>query len=209
MIIQWCVKGIHLPNDDAAKELIDSGGGLLCNWWRNVHRISPPEVRDKLTPANINRHVNHFTAHDPATGSPFCENSPFISLSAGTVERDAVSATNFVHRARKTALWFGTQFGRQDYAYLYTCWVLLAPRTAVGIEGVAEEVRDLNVYRRYSAYQTEGEVAAKVIVPDNQISKCEKWELNGRTRRWFDLAWTQSNPRFTPPEILTNVRELI
>ncbi|WP_370970558.1 hypothetical protein [Amycolatopsis sp. cg9] len=209
MIIQWCVKGIHLPGDDEARQLIADGDGLHCNWWRKVHQIRPVEVRDKLTPANIDRHVNHFEENDPTTGIPFSENSPFISLSAGTVERDVLAATNLVHRARKTALWFGTQFGRRDVAYLYTCWVILAPRTAVGIEGVAEEVRDLNAYRRYSAYQTEGEVAAKIIVPDNQISHCEKWELRGGNRKKFVKVWTQHNPRFTPPEILTNVRELI
>lgn len=209
MIIQWCIKGIHLPDDDSAARLITNGGGLLCNWWRKVHAISPPEVRDKLTSANIDRHVNHFEEIDPATGSPFFENSPFISLSAGTVERDVVAATNFVHRARKTALWFGTQLGQHDFAYLYTCWVILAPRTAVGIEGVAEEIRDLNAYRRYSAYQTEGEVTAKIIVPGNQISHCEKWELRGGKRKRFVKSWTLENPLFTPPEILTNVRELI
>jgi hypothetical protein len=208
MIIQWCVKGLHLPSDGEARSLIDQRKGLLCNWWREVGLISPQEIRKKLTPGNIDRHVNHFTEDDPATGVPFATNSPFISMSAGTVERDVLAATNHVHRARKTALWFGTQFGQQDVAYLYTCWVILAPRAAVGIEGVAEEVRDLNAYRRYSAYQTEGEVAAKVIVPDNQISSCEKWELLSSGAK-FHKVWTQRNPRFNPPEILSNVRELI
>lgn len=208
MIIQWCIKGLHLPDDAQARSVIDQRTGLLCNWWREVGTISPQEIRQKLTPGNIDRHVNHFTDHDPATGAPFATNSPFISLSAGTVERDVLAATNHVHRARKTALWFGTQFGQHDVAYLYTCWVILAPRAAVGIEGVAEEVRDLNAYRRYSAYQTEGEVAAKVIVPDNQIRSCEKWELLPSGER-FHRVWPQWNPRFNPPETLSNVRELI
>ncbi|QUQ65564.1 hypothetical protein [Kutzneria sp. CA-103260] len=208
MIIQWCVKGLHLPDDGTARSLIDTRAGLVCNWWREVHKISPREIRDRLTPGNIDRHVNHFTENDPATGLPFSRHSPFISLSAGTVERDTLAATNHVHRARKTALWFGTEFGKHEFAYLYTCWVLLAPRAAVRIEGVAEEVRDLNAYRRYSAYQTEGEVAAKVIVPDNQIAACEKWVLDPPANQ-FRKVWTQQNPRFNPPEILSNVRELI
>jgi hypothetical protein len=78
------------------------------------------------------------------------------------------------------------------------------------VEGVAEEIRDLNTYRRYSDYQTEGEVAAKVVVPDNHIQKCQKWTWN---RQAMSIApapgWIQVNPRFTSPDTLSNVRELI
>jgi hypothetical protein len=62
----------------------------------------------------------------------------------GDRRRDAVARTNHVHRARKTALYFGTQFGKQPKAYLYVCWLVLAPRSAAEIATVAEEVRDLN-----------------------------------------------------------------
>jgi hypothetical protein len=88
--------------------------------------------------------------------------------------------------------------------------VILAPRQAVEVEAVAEEVRDLNTYRRYSAYQTEGEVLAKFSVPDNHIEKCERWELDATGTR-FVPGWPQPqrNPRFTSPEVLTNVRGLI
>lgn len=208
MIVQWCVKGVSLPDDESAREIIDSDRGLVCSWWRTVHRISPPGIRTKLTLGDLDRHVNHFTSTDPASGKPFCDMSPFISLSAGTIERDAAAQTNHVHRARRTALWFGTQFGALDTAYLFTCWILLAPRSAVGVEAVAEEVRDLNTYRRYSAFQTEGEVLAKIIVPANQIRDCQKWTWNRKARSLLRV-WSYPNDRFTKPEILTNVRELI
>ncbi|UKD54104.1 hypothetical protein L3Q65_40530 [Amycolatopsis sp. FU40] len=208
MIVQWCVKGLHLESDEKAKGLIDNHGGLLCNWWRKVGRIRPSQVRDKLTATALDRHINHFDELDPVTRVPFSEDSPFISLTSGTVERDAFAATNHVRRARDTALWFGTEYGKHEFAYLYTCWVLLAPRPAVEVEGVAEEVRDLNAYRRYSAYQTEGEVTAKIMVPDNQIKSCEKWELN-RSKKAFHRTLVHPNPRFTEPEALSNVRELI
>ena len=84
----------------------------------------------------------------------------------------------------------------------------LAPRVAVTIESVSEEVRDLNTYRRYSQFQPEGEVIAKVWVPDNQIKECEKWTWD-RKDLMFKRAWSYPNSRFTLPEMLTNVRELI
>jgi hypothetical protein len=207
VMVQWCVKGLHLPDDDTARGIIDGPNGIVCNWWRDVGTISPAGRRQRLTEGNLDRHVNHFTATDPTTGRPFNDQSPFISLSAGVVERDAVAKTNYVHRARKTALWFATEFGADTTAYLYVCWVLVGPRSAVEVEAVAEEVRDLNTYRRYSEFQTEGEIAVKVIVPDNQIQQCERWDLDPRGE--FVLSWTALNPRFTPPELLTNIRELI
>jgi len=40
---------------------------------------------------------------------------------------------------------------------------------AVEISHMAEEVRELNIYRRYSAFQTEGEIVAKIEVSARQI----------------------------------------
>jgi hypothetical protein len=218
MIVQWCIKGLALPSDADARKIINSGLGLISNWWRGALQQPPfqqppfDQIKTKLTPAGIDMHVNHFTEIDPATQQAYSAQSPFISLSAGAVERNAAAQTNIVHRARKTALLFGTNFGRLHFAYLFTCWVVLAPRRAVSLEGVAEEVRDLNTYRRYSAFQTEGEVVAKLRVPDNQIKSCEKWQLHPMGpdgRPCLRVKWTQVNPRFIPPERLTNIRQLI
>ena len=208
MIVQWCIKGMSLLDDNTARSIIDDRGGIVSNWWREVGTISPQERRDKLTPANLDMHVNHYTSTDPVTGKTFDKITPFISLSAGNVSRDAVARTNTVQAARHTALWFGTEFGTRTKAYLYICWVPLAPRQAVEIEGMAEEVRDLNTYRRYSSFQTEGEITAKVDIPDNQIQACEKWEYDRPARR-LRRSWVHPNPRFTLPEQLSNVRELI
>jgi hypothetical protein len=218
MIVQWCVKGLALPSDADARQIINSGSGLICNWWRAALQQPPfqqppfDQIKTKLTPTGIDMHVNHFTEIDRATMQTYSTQSPFISLSAGVVERNAAAQTNIVHRARKTALWFGSNFGHSKFAYLFTCWVVLAPRRAVPLEGVAEEVRDLNTYRRYSAFQTEGEVVAKLRVPDNQIKSCEKWQFlpaRAGRRPCLRIKWTQFNPRFTPPERLTNIRQLI
>jgi hypothetical protein len=208
MIVQWCIKGLALQNDAQAKAIIDRRAGISSNWWRAVVNIKQSDIPDKLTAANLDFHVNHFSDPDPSTGLPFSDRTPFISLSSGTVERDSIAKTNYVHAALRTALWFGTNFGSSNTAYLYTCWVLVGPRPAVEVEGVAEEIRDLNTYRRYSAYQTEGEVAAKIVVPDNHIQKCQKWEWD-RASKTINPDWIHPNPRFTAPDTLSNVRELI
>jgi len=208
MIVQWCIKGMSLSNDNEAQAIIDSRMGIVSNWWRESRRISPAERRDKLTAANLDFHINHFTDKDQKTGKPFFQQTPFISFSCGTVERDAAAKTNFIHTALRTALWFGTNFGTTNTAYLFTCWLIVGTRAAVEIESVAEEVRDLNSYRRYSAYQTEGEIVAKVVVPDNHIQQCQKWTWNQASRR-ITPGWIYSNPRFTTPDKLSNIRELI
>lgn len=207
MMVQWCVKGLSLENDAAAKKIIDDERGLHCQWWFNATQMPPlEEIPAKLTVDNLERHVNQFTAIDPATGQPFNIATPFVSLSAGTIERNTVLATNVAHGARRTAIKFGSEFNAKDVAYLYVCWLVVAPRKSVPVKGVAEEVRDLHVYRSYSHFQTEGEIAAKLEVPANQILHCEKWaKVPGAFRR----AWTYGNPIFTSPQTLSNIRGLI
>ncbi len=208
MIVQWCIKGLALQNDKIAKNIIDLRVGIVCNWWRAVGTIAQNEKPYKLTAASLDMHVNHFSDKDPSTGSPFSDGTAFISLSSGTVERDPIAKTNYVHTALRTALWFGTEFGAKTAAYLYTCWVIVGTRAAVEVEAVAEEIRDLNTYRRYSAYQTEGEVAAKIAVPANHIEQCDKWTWDRKSLTMIQ-DWTHPNPYFTPPDTLSNVRELI
>jgi hypothetical protein len=208
VIVQWCVKGMHLASDAEAKQILSNPGGLLCNWWQDVGIIGTNEIRAKLTEANLDMHVNHFTDPDPVSGRKFSEVTPFISLAAGVVERDKVARTNLVHTAQRTALWFGTGFGQYSTAYLFTCWVILGTRSAVEIAHIAEEVRDLNTYRRYSDFQTEGEVTAKINVPGNQIKECQKWEWE-RAARKFRVTEPWTNPRFVPPDALSNIREVV
>jgi hypothetical protein len=209
MFIQWCIKGVNGLTDDQARGVIDENWGLPCRWWQNQPLISPPEIRAKLTRRNLDMHVNQYQAPDPSTGRPFCEGTPFISLSAGCVERRKFLRTNTAHRARMIALDFATKGGSVE-GYLYTCYVLVALNPAVGVEGLAEEVRELNTYRRYSPWQVEGELTAKVIIPTNQILRCEKWSFTRmRFRRAPQCHWVHDNPAFDHPRDITNIRELI
>lgn len=120
MFVQWAIKGIYggTPpsgiRDDDAKAIIDGGFGIICNWWRRVGLISPPQRRQKLTHRNLAMHVNQYQAVDPQTGRPFSEDTPFISLAAGAVERDVFFQTNRIYPAKLTALDFATQGGKRS-----------------------------------------------------------------------------------------------
>jgi hypothetical protein len=73
------------------------------------------------------------------------------------------------------------------------------------ISSVAEAVRDLNVYRRWSPYQLEGEITAKIQIPANQISHVEWWD--GAQRRDQPVR-TFVNPAFVDPAPVINLRDL-
>lgn len=193
MIVQRCLKGIHGIKDQDAHDML-TGSGIQCNWWRDVITITPQQVRQKLTAAAIDLHVNNYDA--------VVDDTPFISLTSGCVSRDQYLRTNTVLPARNTAVEFATD-GGLDEGYVFYCWLLVGLNPAPEVEGVAEEVRELNTYRNYSAYQTEGEVTAKVIVPANQIEGFEKVDASGGR-----INWT-ANPDFTPPSRVTNFRDLI
>lgn len=206
MFVQWCIKGVGGIGDEEARNIIDHRQGLLCRWWRNVHGIRPDEVADKLTPANLDLHVNHYSSTDPATGAPFCDGTPFISLAAGSVERSTFLQTNIAHRAAMLALDFATMSGTVD-GYLYICYVIVGLRPAIGVAGVAEEVRELNTYRRYSPFQTEGEITAKIEIPANQIHRCEAYSIVRPGVVHAEPKWVHPNPFFEDPISVSNIRE--
>jgi hypothetical protein len=214
MFVQWCIKGIqgrlgHEPSEagltpDEAISLVRDGRGIICNWWRNVHTISPPAIRQKLNAANLDLHVNNYNRIRSET--------PFISVTAGCVERDALYRTNRIMPAEDIALMFATDNGTRP-GFLFYCWVVAGLKPAVAIENIAEEVRELNSYRSWSAFQLEGELSVKINIPANQIQKIEWWEpepsgaLVQRTgRRNWNPAY--QNPVFSPPSDVSNIREL-
>ncbi len=205
MFVQWAIKGISGGgsgiNDETARWIIDAEDGIRCNWWRNKGRITCSETRAKLTAENLRRHVNEYDG--------FSRDTPFVSLTAGCVERDAAVATNRTIPARRTALQFATESGTQC-GYLFYCWVIVALKQAVQIEGVAEEVRELNTYRSFSWYQTEGEITAKVQIPSNQIQKCEKYKRHDPAREeGMPPEWIHPNPKFVEPTVVSNIRGVI
>jgi hypothetical protein len=214
MLVQWCIKGIRGRlaeeshdvgiSESEAINIVHRGEGIRCNWWRRVHKISPSAIRQKLTGADLDLHVNNYDSIQNDT--------PFISLTAGCVQRDVFYRTNRIVKAEDTALMFATRNGTAP-GFLFYCWVIAGLKPAVEIESVAEEVRELNSYRSWSNYQLEGELTAKIQIHANHIQRIEWWSpdnqgiLQKKTNvpRWNPAYF---NPQFTPPSEVSNIREL-
>ncbi|MDM0059012.1 hypothetical protein [Variovorax fucosicus] len=208
MFVQWCVKGIRADSagktgltDAQALYILSSGEGICCNLWRNSPGATRPlNIETELTAFNLDQHIHNY-------GS-FGARTPFISLSAGSVERNAALSVNRIYEAREVALRFATNWGSHD-GFLFFCWVIVGLKPAAAIQMVSEEVRDLNSFTRYSDFQLEGEVTAKINVPSNQIHRFEKWCPGGDGK--FDAlpSAIHPNPGFETPAQLSNIIDML
>ena len=169
MIVQRAIKGIGGISRGEAERILR--GGIICNWWRNVDPLPNPEIPQRLTERNLHWHQNRYSEPDPLEGGqPFFEHTPFISTTAGTVERDPNQMRNVVHPAWLISLEFATDGWSRD-GYLFYCYLFVLGRTTVQHRQFSEELRELNVYTGYSPYQPEGEITAKISIPPTQIEK--------------------------------------
>lgn len=205
MYIQWFAKGIggrrnqeagDLPTMQDAFDIIASAQGLFSNWWRAKKEIRPDEVAQVLTETNLDRHLHAYATYGGQ--------SPFISVAAGCVERDALLQQNFVYSAVDIALDFATDAWGRPGAVFFG-WTIVGLNPAVPMVGISESVRELNVYRRWSPYQLEGEITAKIHIPANQIERVEWWDPN-HSRTAPEQIY--QNADFEPPDPISNVREL-
>jgi hypothetical protein len=207
MFVQMCVKGINGISRDEAHVILERG--LACAWWRKSAHITSAEINQRLTREELDLHVHSYEEKHPNRGGLVCDQSPFISLTAGSVERDAFYSRNEINPAHIIALNFATGFGQPGECYLFYCWVLVALRPSVPVRHLAEEVRELHTYTRYSPYQPEGEIAAKIEVPAPQIEKFERYEYgqdgNGNMR--ITLLETKPNEGYISPHDVTNYRD--
>jgi hypothetical protein len=166
----------------------------------------------RLTDRNLDWHQNRYGDPDPLEGNePFGRHTPFISVTAGSVERDVVRLRNILHPAWQVALEFATDGWRRD-AYLFYCYVFILGRKSIAHRAFCEEIRELNIYTGFSLFQPEGEITAKIIIPPTQIEKFEFYEialvLNDLSAgRLPTPAKTERNVAFfRPPEEISNVR---
>ena len=212
MFFQKVLKGIAGLSQQEADAVFHRG--IVCNWWRTVNLISPPEVVQKLTDRNLDWHLNHYDDPDPVMGNaPFSQNTPFISVTAGVVERQAFLQRNVVFDPFMTALRFATReftvTGHIFYAYVFTLG-----RQSINLAGFAEEVRELNIYKHFLPFHPEGEITAKIEIRGPQIEKWEEYDgpaaLNAYRRNQFPQpVSSRPNPIFAAPEQYCNIRGLV
>ncbi|GAA3572592.1 hypothetical protein GCM10022419_061880 [Nonomuraea rosea] len=215
MIVQWCCKGVAEISEDEVRTILSNGVGLRCRGWLSAGAAEPFAIGaaiQQLTEHNLNLHVNNYAQPMLRTGQPFCDSTPFISLSAGCVDRDTTTKTNVTHRALRTAL----EFAVTDYTqpsrprcpgWVLVCYVLVSPNRSTSIPSVAEEIRELNHNRAYSEWHWQGEVAAKINVPSTQILCAQRWEpAGGDLLKVTDLL---VNLAFTHPSAILDERNML
>ncbi|MET1411787.1 hypothetical protein ABVF61_05935 [Roseibium sp. HPY-6] len=203
MLFQWCLKGVpktkEFGDTEANEALRDAG--LTSAWLRdNANNNAglgelPAKSHASLSQADLDAHVNSFSAAATKT--------PYISLSAGTVELDPGNKTIQVYPAYDTALSFATDNCMCD-GYIFRLWVLVSPKPGPELPGFAEEVRELNIFRQFGTFHHEGEIAAKLFVPSRQIEWYQKYD-----RALKLVGQRQGNPNFVPPERINTVLETL
>jgi len=213
MIIQRVIKGIGNVTRSEAERLLQQG--IICNWWRNVNPLPDSEIPQRLTDRNLFWHQNRYSDPDPLEGGqPFYEHTPFISTTAGTVERDPSMSRNVIHPAWLVSLEFATD-GWSRGGFLFHCYLFVLGRSTVAHRHFSEELRELNVYTGYSPYQPEGEITAKIIIPPTQIEKLSFYSISSIQSSFAAGLLPTPDDEITnmgmyrPPEELSNIRNVL
>ncbi len=218
MIFQKVLKGIGgiAPTDtesDKEATRILTSGGIICNWWLKVNPLPEHEIARKLTQRNLFWHLEHYDDRDPDTGAPFREDTPYISTTAGCVERDAYRGVNLILSPFLTALQFATDWFRRR-GYVFYGYVLTLGKQSIPMREFAEEVRELHIYTSFLRYHPEGEIVAKISIPSVRLERVECYDP-ARARRQLRSGkqptpeWDAINPNFQPPELFNNIRDVL
>ena len=214
MIVQWCCKGFANMDEAAARTILSDGTGIRCRSWLvlNPRPFPLAENLKRLTERNLDLHINNYSFPDPVSGIPFHDITPFISLSAGCVERDVTLKTNVTHAALRTALDFATtDYSRPDRprcpGWVFYCYVLVGVNRAITIPSVAEEYRELNHNRAFSQWYWQGEVVAKINIPSTQILCAVRWLPSAAGDLLLDDVLV--NLAFTHPAAVLDERNML
>lgn len=204
MHVNWCFKGIaqSASFDDAVAERVLDETGLLSSWMlanggTTLSAAHGPS-QEALSAGALDDHVNHYAGVSAAT--------PYISLAAGCVEYLGPGTPAAVLPALGTALRFATRRGRTP-GYVFRLWVVTAPKPAPDVPGLAEDVRDLDLYAGFHRYHRQGEVTAKLHVPRRQIAWAMKVDALGNPvpAGWAGGGSLFGNADFVAPHAVSNV----
>jgi hypothetical protein len=217
MYFQKVIKGINGLSESQAREMITQG--IICNWWRNAKTISPAGRKAQLIEKNVDLHLNHYGDLLPPghpyghLGKTYGDVSPFISTTAGAIERDEFAEENIIHPPLMTALRFATKNFTENGTIFYA-YVMTLGKKAVELEQFSEEVRELNIYNNYLQFYHEGEIMAKIIIPSVQIEKAEVYlgptaDEDFKADRIPMPYITINNPEYLLPEKYSNIREVL
>lgn len=206
--INWCLKGIRSQTGFGDAEALNVLGntGIQSSWLFNNGSMHLAQAtvdgQNALSATALDDHINNF-----ATVSGY---SPYISLSAGCREFAGSFAPASHYPALVTALDFATDWGRVE-GYIFRCWVVTAPQVSASIPGLADEVRDLNLFGHFTHYHHEGEIAAKLLVPRRQVQWVHKVDASGAATAFSGMrSGSVSNSDFVYPETVSNlIPELI
>lgn len=218
MFFQKILKGIvGLTRDEA--ELICLDQGILSNWWRRKGTIINGEIRTELTEATLLHHLNDYDKPLPANhrwsglGRTYGDVTPFISTTAGAIQRDGYRRTNILFDPFLTALRFATNIYK-DEGWIFYAYLVTLGKPSVPLQSFSEEVRELHVYQQFLPYHHEGEITAKVCIPAVCIQKAELYDGNASKSELIAgrkpaPVYTIDNPYYTAPDNYSNIRELL
>ena len=219
MYFQKVLKGIKGLSPGEATVMVGEDG-IHCNWWRREGTVSPGEIRDQLTDSNVLYHLNHYDDplpvshphYSPTEKLTYGDITPFISTTAGTVQRFASPGFNICFPAFMTALQFATA-NFTEKGYIFYAWLITLGKKALPLMQFAEEVRELQSHRQLVPYHHDGEIVAKIVIPSPQIERAEQYDGPEAlaallTGRFPTPVATIRNGHYAPPDTYSNIREI-
>ena len=180
----------------------------MSKWVRNSPTRAIPfaEIPKRLTERNLTWHQNNYNQPDPlCQNQPFSKTTPFISTTAGSVERKVFWRKNTINRAQLQALLFATN-GWTTNGWLFYCYLFTLDKPSVELQQFSEPHRELHIYTTFSTYQPEGEITAKISIPTVQISHAELWEKEDFRKGRMQPRKRLNNPLYEKPEKFHNIR---
>jgi hypothetical protein len=222
MFFQKVVKGIAGLERVKAEQMVKTDG-IICNWWRTVDSITSAGIQAQLTETSILRHLNQYdeplpTTHDltkpPYSAKTYGDITPFISTTAGAIQRDKFAQRNIIFPPFLTALRFATNNFRTS-GFIFYAYLCTLGKQAIPFAQLAEEVRELNIYHQYLPFHHEGEITAKIIIPSAQIEKAIEYygpaalQQLRKKQTPSPIGKPIFNSAYAKPESYANIRELL